>query len=116
MARRAGGAEASRGRIEVRVQPGARSSGLVGWLADGSLKVKVAEPPEDGRANRAVVELLARTLGVRPAALAVVRGASARMKSIEVTGLTAGEARQRLERAVAASTGAGHGGERDHQH
>lgn len=102
-----------RTRIEVRVQPGARGTGVVGWLADGSLKVKVAAPPEAGRANRAVVELLAACLDLRPAAVTVVRGASARVKSIEVSGLSADEARRRLERAVAA-TGAGDGGERVH--
>jgi len=96
------------------VQAGARGRGLVGWLADGSLKVKVAEPPEGGRANRAVTELLAAALGVKPGAVTVVRGASARMKQIEVTGLTAGEARQRLARAVAAATGDEDGGERVH--
>jgi len=106
--------ETPRTRIEVRVQPGARGRGLVGWLADGSLKVKVAEPPEDGRANRAVTELLAEALGLKPGAVTVVRGASARMKQIEVTGLTAGETRRRLERAVAAATGDGDGGERIH--
>jgi uncharacterized protein (TIGR00251 family) len=83
-------------RIELRVQPGARDRGLAGWRADGALKVKVTEPPEDGRANRAVVELLAERLGVRAAAVTVVRGASSRTKTIEVTGLTSGEVRARL--------------------
>jgi uncharacterized protein YggU (UPF0235/DUF167 family) len=113
-ARRSAEPDAGRVRIVVRVQPGARGRGLVGWLADGSLKVKVAEPPEDGRANRAVCELLAAVLGVKPGAVAVVRGASARLKSIEVTGLTAGEAQRRLARAVAAATGDEDGGERIH--
>jgi uncharacterized protein YggU (UPF0235/DUF167 family) len=97
----------------VRVQPGARTRGLAGWLADGTLKVKVVEPPEDGRANRAVTQLLAAALGVRPGAVTVVRGASARRKSIEVTGLTAGETRRRLERAIA-TAGDEDGGERNH--
>jgi uncharacterized protein YggU (UPF0235/DUF167 family) len=97
----------------VRVQPGARTRGLAGWLADGTLKVKVVEPPEDGRANRAVTELLAAVLGVSRGAVTVVRGASARRKSIEVTGLTAGEARRRLEQAVATARDED-GGERHH--
>ncbi len=41
-------------RLQVRVHPGAQRPGLVGRLADGSLKVAVAEAPEGGRANRAV--------------------------------------------------------------
>jgi uncharacterized protein (TIGR00251 family) len=83
-------------RLELRVQPGARERAVAGWRADGSLKVKVTEPPEDGRANRAVIELLAERLGVRPAAVTVVRGASSRTKTIEVAGLTPEELRARL--------------------
>ena len=75
--------------LRVRVQPGARTSGLTGWMADGSLKLRVSEPPEDGRANRAVVALLAATLGVREAAVRVVRGQSSRGKTVEVEGLDA---------------------------
>jgi uncharacterized protein (TIGR00251 family) len=89
----------ARARIELRVQPGARERGVGGWRADGSLKVKVTEPPEDGRANRAVIELLAERLGVRAAAVMVVRGASSRSKTVEVTGLTPGELRARLAAA-----------------
>lgn len=80
--------------LRVRVQPGARSTGLVGWMSDGTLKLKVSAPPEAGRANRAVVELLAAVLGVREGAVKVVRGQSARGKTIEVDGLD--------QRAVAA--------------
>ena len=83
-------------RLELRVQPGARERGLAGWRADGALKVKVTEPPEDGRANRAVIELLAERLGVRAAAVTVVRGASSRSKTVEVAGLTSGQLRARL--------------------
>ena len=83
-------------RIELRVQPGARERGLAGWRPDGALKVKVTEPPQDGRANQAVIELLAERLGVRKSAVTVVRGASSRTKTIEVTGLTLDELRKRL--------------------
>jgi uncharacterized protein (TIGR00251 family) len=86
-------------RLELRVQPGARERALAGWRADGSLKVKVTEPPEDGRANQAVIELLAECLGVRRAAVTVVRGASSRSKTVEVAGLTFEQVRARLAAA-----------------
>ena len=73
--------------LEVRVQPKARRTGLVGWMADGTLKLKVSEPAEGGRANRAVVELLAEVLGVRTSAVRVTRGQSSRSKTVEVEGL-----------------------------
>jgi uncharacterized protein (TIGR00251 family) len=93
----------------VRVQPGARQRGLIGWLADGALKVRVTEPPEDGRANRAVVELLAEALGVAPARLEVKRGAASRTKQIAVSGIDGLEARSRIERALAGRTQRGDG-------
>lgn len=73
--------------LEVRVQPKARSAGLVGWMADGTLKLRVSEPAEDGRANRAVEALLAAVLGVRVQAVRVIRGRSSRGKTVEVEGL-----------------------------
>lgn len=92
-------------RLRVRVQPGARGSALVGWMANGTLKLKVSEPPEDGRANRAVAELLARAAGVRAAAVRVVRGQAARAKSVEVDGMDEQELRSRITAALEAAEG-----------
>jgi len=79
------------------VHPGARRPGLVGRLADGSLKLAVAEPPAGGRANRAVEELLAEALGLERPQVKVVRGASARLKTVEVEGVTVEELDRRIE-------------------
>lgn len=87
--------------LRLRVQPGARVTGLVGWMADGSLKLRVSAPAEEGRANRAVVELLAGTLGVRVAAVRVVRGQSARGKTVEVEGLDEHAVASRITAALA---------------
>ena len=89
--------------LRVRVQPGARLTGLVGWMADGTLKLKVSAPPEAGRANRAVVELLAGVLGVREGAVRVVRGQSARAKTVEVDGLEEGIVAARITAALEAA-------------
>jgi uncharacterized protein (TIGR00251 family) len=88
--------------LRLRVQPGARASGLVGWMADGTLKLKVSAPAEDGRANRAVEALLAETLGVRVAAVKVVRGHSARSKTVDVDGLDEQTIASRITAALAA--------------
>ena len=77
-------------RLAVRVQPGARGSGLVGWMADGTLKLKVSEPPEDGRANKAVEALLAKVTGVRAAAVRVAGAAGSSAKVVEVDGMDEG--------------------------
>ncbi len=90
-------------RLEVRVSPGARRNAIVGFMSDGTLKVTVTAPPEDGRANAAVVALLAGALGVPAGAVSLVRGAGGRRKAVEVAGIGGDEARRRL---TAASGGA----------
>lgn len=88
-------------RLELRVQPGAPRTGLRGRMADGTLKVAVAAPPEGGRANEAVVELVAELLGVARRQVRVARGASSRSKSLEIEGLAPEEVGRRIERALA---------------
>ena len=88
-------------KLAVRVQPGARRSALIGRMADGTLKLAVTAPPEDGRANAAVLELLAGTLGVKVRQLEVVRGASSRAKVIAVEGLEAADVARRIDAALA---------------
>ena len=95
----------SAARIAVRVHPGARKDALVDRLASGEWKVAVTAPPEGGRANEAGVELLAELLGVKRRQVVVARGASSRVKSVEVTGLETGEAERRLAAALAAAKG-----------
>jgi uncharacterized protein (TIGR00251 family) len=86
-------------RLRLRVSPGARRAGIVGRHGD-AWKVRVAAPPVDGRANAAVVELLAQTLAVPASAVAVVSGHGARDKIVAVAGLEAVEAYKRLAAAA----------------
>lgn len=89
-------------RLRLRVAPGATRPGVVGRHGDG-WKVRVAEPPERGRANDAVLALLARTLGVPRASLTLVSGHGARDKVVELDGIELDEVERRL-------TAAGEGG------
>jgi uncharacterized protein (TIGR00251 family) len=73
--------------IAVRVLPRATKSEVVGFMADGRLKVRLTAPPVEGAANRALVEFLARVLEVRAAAIEVVAGAAGRDKIVSVLGL-----------------------------
>ena len=82
-------------RIEVRVQPGARRNEVTNH--GGELRVRVVAAAERGKANEAVIGLLAERLGLPRSALRVARGATSRRKVIEVDGLTAEEAARRLD-------------------
>jgi hypothetical protein len=87
-------------RLSVRVQPGARRDALLARLDTGEWKLAVSAPPEDGRANEAVVELLAGLLGVKRRQVVVTRGLSARAKQVEVSGMAAADAERRLAAAL----------------
>ena len=90
-------------RFTVRVQPGARRSGIVGRMADGTFKLAVTEPAERGRANDAVVECLARALGVAKGSVRIAAGGGSRGKLIEVDGLEWAAIERRLAAALAAA-------------
>lgn len=76
--------------VAVRAQPGARKNAVLGEHA-GSLKVAVTAPPEDGRANEAILDVLAEALGVKRSHLELVSGHTHRNKVILVRGLTVEE-------------------------
>ncbi|HEY7563083.1 MAG TPA: DUF167 domain-containing protein [Gaiellaceae bacterium] len=82
-------------KVEVTVSPGAARSELVGRHGNG-WRARVAAPPERGRANDALVELLAQALGVRADQVSVVAGRRTRRKLVEVRGLAAAEVDRRL--------------------
>lgn len=100
-------------RLALRVQPGARRTALLARLPGGEWKVAVSAPPVEGRANEAVVELMSDLLGVRRSQVTLVRGTSARSKVVEVLGLSAEAAEQRLTRALPAEGGKGDAGDAD---
>ena len=76
--------------LPVRAQPGARRNGVQGEQ-NGALKVAVTAPPEDGRANAALVEVLRDWLGLRRSQVELVVGPTSRNKVFLVRGLGAEE-------------------------
>lgn len=74
-------------RLRLKVRPQARRAGIEGVVADRdgeALAVSVTAAPEDGKANAAVIALLATTLGVAKSTISVSQGAAARRKMIHV--------------------------------
>lgn len=74
-------------RFEVRVQPRASKTELAG-LHGGALKVRVAAPPVDAAANRALIEFLAERLGLARRSVRIVAGEKSRTKIVEADGVT----------------------------
>ncbi len=87
-------------KITVRVTPRAGRNSIDGYAAGGVLRVRIAAAPADGKANEAVLHLLAKALGVPPTRVAVVAGATSRVKIIEVNGLSEAAIQAMLVRAT----------------
>jgi len=75
--------------LRIKAIPGARRPGLAGLLGD-RLKVKVNAPAEDGKANRAICDLIASEFSVNPTQVAVESGQSSPEKTLRITGIEAG--------------------------
>jgi uncharacterized protein len=88
--------EAVSTRLRLRVAPGAAQAGVVGRHGE-SWKVRVSAAPEDGRANEAVVRLLAETLDLPRAAVTLVSGHNRRDKIVELAGLDTNQIERRLQ-------------------
>lgn len=85
--------------LTLHVQPGARKSGVSGTHGD-ALKLKLAAPAVDNKANAAVIAYLSEALALPRSAIAIRHGATARRKVVEIT--AAPELAAKLE-ALAAS-------------
>ncbi len=72
--------------FNVRVQPKASSDRIMGEY-NGALKIAVTTAPEGGKANRAVVKLLAKLLRVPKADIEIISGATSRNKRLKITGI-----------------------------
>ena len=71
--------------FQVKVIPKSSRTELVGYLPDGTWKVKVAAAPEKGKANRALCEFLAEKLGVPKSRVRIVSGETSHLKRIHVS-------------------------------
>jgi uncharacterized protein (TIGR00251 family) len=72
-------------RLRVKAVPGASRDAIAGVLGD-RLKIRVAAPPEGGRANEAILRLLANAFDVAKADVGLVAGATSRDKTFEIAG------------------------------
>jgi uncharacterized protein len=80
--------------IPIRVTPKS-SRTKVEWGESG-LRVWVTAPPADGEANDALIEAVAKAVGIAPSRISIVRGHSSRDKTLSIVGLNSDEIRQKL--------------------
>lgn len=95
-------------RISIRLQPRASRDEVADWQESGqpsqskcneialALRVRVRAAPVDDAANTALVQLLAKRLGVAKSRVSLVSGATARNKVVEIEGISTSEAKNRL--------------------
>ncbi|MCD6383089.1 MAG: YggU family protein [Thermoplasmata archaeon] len=89
------------GRVEVEVKPSSRRSEVVGYDEwRGRIRIELRSPPEKGKANAELVELLSTVLGVERVDVKIVSGLSSRMKIIEVSSLPSSLIKKRLLESI----------------
>jgi len=81
--------------LHCRVTPKAKKSEILGWVEDGQnrrrLKIKLAAPPVDGKANQALVKFLGKKLGVPRSRIKLISGEKSRLKTVEIVGMDGAE-------------------------
>ena len=82
--------------IKVKVIPRSSRTEVLGKEND-IYRMKLTDPPVEGKANKAVIELLAEKLGVPKREIEIVSGKTGRLKTIRIRGLAAGEVAQALK-------------------
>lgn len=82
-------------KINVRVQPGARKNQLLGFQED-VLRVKIAAPPVEGKANRELIVFLSEVLGIRKSDITIEKGATTKRKMVGITGITKAQVMERV--------------------
>jgi uncharacterized protein (TIGR00251 family) len=85
--------------LPVRAQPGARRNEIRGEQ-DGILKVSVTQPPEKGKANKALIALLSKELSLRKSQLELIAGQTSHQKQVLVRDVTPEELTELIEQAL----------------
>ncbi len=85
--------------FRLRARPGSSRNGLEG-IHGGALKVAVHAPPEKGKANKALLEVLAKALGIPKNRFSLAKGGTSKDKWIAVKGVSPAELEKRIQKAL----------------
>lgn len=86
--------------LPVRAQPGAKANAVRGEQ-DGALKVCVTQAPEKGKANKALIEVIAKSLGLKRSQIELWRGETSSQKQFLIRGVSSSELQQKIAEWVA---------------
>ena len=84
----------------IRVVPRAKKSEIAQVLDDGSIKIRLTAPPVEGKANIALVKLLADVLGVSPSKFDIISGRKGRNKVVKIRGVNQRQAQMMIENKI----------------
>ena len=87
--------------LTIRVTPRARKTEIGGVLDDGTVRIRIAQPPVDGKANKALIKFLSEVLGVRKSKIDIVAGEKGLDKIISILGMPAADAELKIKEWIA---------------
>ncbi|TFG76226.1 MAG: YggU family protein [Thermodesulfobacteriales bacterium] len=73
--------------LKIQIQPKSYRNQIVG-LHDGRLKIKIAAPPVDGKANESLIEFLAKTFKISKSNIEILKGHTSKLKTIKLSGIS----------------------------
>jgi uncharacterized protein len=83
-------------RLGVKVTPNAGRNEITGFK-EGVLQVRIAAPPERGKANKELTDFLSKTLGVKKSSILIIKGQTSRNKVIVIEGMSGDEVLKRMQ-------------------
>ena len=84
--------------LTLQVQPNAKRNEVLGF-AEGILRLKIAAPPVEGKANKELVSFLSKTLGINKSSITIDRGHTSKVKIVTILGLDRDQIYERIEEA-----------------
>jgi uncharacterized protein len=84
--------------LTLQVQPKAKRNEVLGF-AEGILRLKIAAPPVEGKANKELISFLSKTLGINKSSITIDRGHTSKVKIVTILGLDRDQIYERIEEA-----------------
>lgn len=82
-------------RLKVRISPNSKKNEIIGWFGD-QLKIKITAPAEKGKANKELINFLARELELARSSISIIKGLTSRSKTLNISRISAKEFSQKI--------------------